>query len=217
MGTETQVSAEHFTHWRWIHGLFINSIYKTMPQLSTMQIISQRRLLPLVDKSCQLNSLTNVRIRRKEKLSLCLIKHVIKTRGGNKGTAPRFLNLGTRWTWMVRLTPRSPYHGERDPGRQWVGWWVGSRAGLDASWKSWISSPYRESNTKFVGHPALRLVITATEITRLTINIRMPMLNQLMPTKSSISAKAERWHSVWQEFYSVGVFYLLRTCSELTG
>jgi hypothetical protein len=42
-----------------------------------------------------------------------------------------FLNLGTRWRWVVSFTPQLLYPGERAPGTHWIGGWVGPRAGLD--------------------------------------------------------------------------------------
>jgi len=41
------------------------------------------------------------------------------------GTAPRILNVGTRC--RCRFIP-----GERAPGTQWIWYWLGHRAGLDA-------------------------------------------------------------------------------------
>jgi hypothetical protein len=51
---------------------------------------------------------------------------------GSSGIAPRIIDLGIRWRWVVasrpgRFTPR-----ERAPGTCWIGGWVGPRAGLDA-------------------------------------------------------------------------------------
>jgi hypothetical protein len=41
------------------------------------------------------------------KLSLCLTKHhAMKTYWENGCTAPRILDLGTRWMWVVSFTPR---------------------------------------------------------------------------------------------------------------
>jgi hypothetical protein len=37
------------------------------------------------------------------------------------------LDLGTRWRWVISLTP-----GEITPGTNWIGDWVGPTAGLDA-------------------------------------------------------------------------------------
>jgi hypothetical protein len=46
----------------------------------------------------------------KVKLSLCLTKHhAIRTYWGSGGIAPRILDLGTRWRWVVSFTPQSLY------------------------------------------------------------------------------------------------------------
>jgi hypothetical protein len=43
------------------------------------------------------------------------------------------LNLGTRWGWVVSITPRPRFTpGERTPDTHWTGDWMGPRAGLDA-------------------------------------------------------------------------------------
>jgi hypothetical protein len=42
----------------------------------------------------------------KVKLSLCLTKHhPMKTYWGSRGIAPRILDIGTRWRWVVSFTP----------------------------------------------------------------------------------------------------------------
>jgi hypothetical protein len=41
-------------------------------------------------------------------------------------------DLGTRWGWVVSVTPRLRFTpGERTPGTHWTGGWVDPRAGLD--------------------------------------------------------------------------------------
>jgi len=48
------------------------------------------------------------------KLPLCLTKHhAIKTYCESGGIVPRILNLGTRWNWVVNVTPRLLYPRER--------------------------------------------------------------------------------------------------------
>jgi len=38
--------------------------------------------------------------------------HAIKTYWVSGGIAPRILNLGTRWSWVVSFMPRPLYPGE---------------------------------------------------------------------------------------------------------
>jgi hypothetical protein len=62
-----------------------------------------------------------------------------------------FLDIGTEWRWVVRLTPLPLYTlGERDCGTHWRGSWVGPGAGLDAIEKR-KTLHCRESNP---GHSA---------------------------------------------------------------
>jgi hypothetical protein len=67
---------------------------------------------------------------------------------GSGGIAPRILDLGTRWRWVVnftacRFTPR-----ERAPGTYWIGGWVGPTAVLEAVVKRKIPSLCRDSNPR---------------------------------------------------------------------
>jgi hypothetical protein len=62
--------------------------------------------------------------------------------------APRILDLGTRWRWVVSFTPRPLYPRERAPSTHWIGGWVGPRAGLDAEVKRKIPSPCLESKPR---------------------------------------------------------------------
>jgi hypothetical protein len=72
---------------------------------------------------------------KKVKLSLCLTKHhAMKTNWGSGGIAPRILDLGTGWRWVVSFTH--------------LGGWVGPRAVLDAVVKRKIPIPRRESNPR---------------------------------------------------------------------
>jgi len=40
---------------------------------------------------------------------------------GSGGIAPRILDLGTRWRWVVGFTHLPPYSRERAPGTHWIG------------------------------------------------------------------------------------------------
>jgi hypothetical protein len=60
------------------------------------------------------------------------------------------LDLGTRWRWVVSLTPQPLYPpptGETALGIHWIGRWVGSWAGLDPVEKR-TSCPCREWNPR---------------------------------------------------------------------
>jgi hypothetical protein len=62
-------------------------------------------------------------------------------RGGSRGIALLFHDLGARRGWVVSTTPRPLYPRER-PGIHCTGGWVGPRAGLDVCEKS---HPHRDS------------------------------------------------------------------------
>jgi hypothetical protein len=56
---------------------------------------------------------------------MCLAKyHAMKVYCGNGGIAPRILNLGTAWRWVVSFTTRPPYLHGKNPGTHWIGGWV---------------------------------------------------------------------------------------------
>jgi hypothetical protein len=53
--------------------------------------------------------------------------------GGEEVQLLLILNLGTRWGWVVSITPWPRFTPvERTPGTHWSGGWVVPRAGLDA-------------------------------------------------------------------------------------
>jgi hypothetical protein len=67
--------------------------------------------------------------------------------GGEEVHLLLILDLGTRWGWMVSVTPLpriSP--GERTPGAHCTGGWVGPRAGLDLEVRGKFSSLCRGSS-----------------------------------------------------------------------
>jgi hypothetical protein len=60
---------------------------------------------------------------------------------------PCFIQLGTRWGWVVSITSQPRFTpGERTPGTHWTGDWVGPRAGLDAEARRKILCFCRGSN-----------------------------------------------------------------------
>jgi hypothetical protein len=77
-------------------------------------------------------------VRVKVKVTL---EQATKAQKGSRAIAYSFLNLGTRWRWVVSTTPRPLYSLER-PGTHCTGGRVGPRAGLDGCKKS---QPYRDS------------------------------------------------------------------------
>jgi hypothetical protein len=57
-----------------------------------------------------------------------------------------FLDLSTRWWWVVNLTPRLLNPRGKSPSIRWIGGWMGLRASLDAVDKRKISRRCRELN-----------------------------------------------------------------------
>jgi hypothetical protein len=105
-------------------------------------------------------------------MSLCLIEHhAIKTYWGCGGIAPRILDLGTRWRWVVSFTTRPLYPRERSPGTHLIGSWVGPRAVRKAVVKRKIRSPSRKSNprTPIVQSVAQRPPSSNAEVTEWVI------------------------------------------------
>jgi hypothetical protein len=85
--------------------------------------------------------------RLKVKRGKCVPLHAMKAPGGEEEKLLLILNLGTRWGWVVSITPRPPFTpGERTPGTHWTGGWVGPRAGLDAEARRKILYLCRGSN-----------------------------------------------------------------------
>ena len=80
-------------------------------------------------------------------------RHVGTRRGG--GVPPLILNLGTKWGWVVDLTPRPLCHRGKSsrflPNRGWVG----PKAGLDVLEK-WWNFVFAEIRTPY--HPASSIV-----------------------------------------------------------
>jgi hypothetical protein len=132
----------------------------------------------------------------------CLIRHhAMRTYWGNGGIAPRILNLGTRWKWVVSFMPRPHYPRRKSPVIHWIGGWVGPRAGLGAVAKRekfhyWLC---RESNA---GRPARSLVSVLTELLRflyipirrwnMRIDTRLP--SQVFILCTPYKERSNGWH-----------------------
>jgi hypothetical protein len=63
----------------------------------------------------------------------------------SRDSAPRILNLGTRYSWVVGFTLRSLYPEGNVCGTHWIGVWVTTKVVINATEKI-ICYPYRESN-----------------------------------------------------------------------
>jgi hypothetical protein len=81
--------------------------------------------------------------------------HDTQALGGSGGVPPLILNLGTKWGWVVDLTPRPLYQRGKSsrslPDRSWVG----PKAGLDVLEK-WWNFAFAEIRT--LDHPASSIV-----------------------------------------------------------
>jgi hypothetical protein len=88
-------------------------------------------------------------------LSPCLTKHhAMKTCWGSGGIAPRILDLGTGWRWMVSFAPRPLYPHGKSPWYPLDTRLGGPRAVLDTVVKRNIPSSRRESNPRTpIVHP----------------------------------------------------------------
>jgi hypothetical protein len=82
----------------------------------------------------------------------CVIKvkavplHTMGCGGGEEVYLLLVLDLGTRWGWVVSVTPRPRFYpGESTHGTHWIEGWVGLRAGLDAEAGGKLLCPSRGS------------------------------------------------------------------------
>jgi hypothetical protein len=68
----------------------------------------------------------------------------------NGSIAPRILDLGTRWRWVVSFTPRPlyPQGKRRNSVTHWLGGCVGPRSILDTVEKKIILTTRRETNPR---------------------------------------------------------------------
>jgi hypothetical protein len=71
----------------------------------------------------------------------------MKAYWGRECIAPRNLDIGTGWRWVVRFTLRPLYPQGKTPGTLWIGGWVGPRAVLDVGVRRKIPSSYWDSNS----------------------------------------------------------------------
>jgi hypothetical protein len=83
--------------------------------------------------------------------------HTIKAYRGSRGRDPLTVNLGTRWRWLVCLTPRLLYPWVNSPDTYWLGGWVGPSKS-EHSWEE-VNSPAR---IWIPDHPAFGLVTIIT-------------------------------------------------------
>jgi hypothetical protein len=130
------------------------------------------------------------------------------------GIAPRILNLGTRWRWVVSLTPRPLYTpGERAPGTHWIGDLVSPRAGLDAVTKRKIpslpppgieprsSSPCRVSIWQCYlgsfGYRNLVYVEIQNGSTNMSVGLRISRFNTEFSQKLKLRIIFQRKCNVW--------------------
>jgi len=70
---------------------------------------------------------------------------------GSASIAPRILNIGIRWKWVVSFTPWPLY--SRNRRRYWTEDWVEPRAGLDAVEKTKDTFPAPVENRTSVVQP----------------------------------------------------------------
>jgi hypothetical protein len=108
---------------------------------------------------------TQPRHRLSRRMTFLIHHHVIKAYWMCGGIAPRILDLSTRWMWVVSFTLQPLYPRERAPGKDWIGGWMDTTAGLDAAVKRKIPSLRRELNPKTpIVQPVAPSLCTETNI-----------------------------------------------------
>jgi hypothetical protein len=77
--------------------------------------------------------LCHVKFKKNVKLSLWLTNEAINHEGvwGSGYIHPRYLDLYTRWRWVISFTLRPLYRRGKTPGTHWIRGLVDSRAGMD--------------------------------------------------------------------------------------
>jgi hypothetical protein len=106
----------------------------------------------------------------KVKLSLYLTNLALRRAGvWGRGCidAPRFLDFGTSWRWVVNFTPRPLSPRGRIPDTHWIGGWVDPRAGLD-DMEKWKFLTLQGLGLRPLGRPALSNVVTVLELVYVT-------------------------------------------------
>jgi hypothetical protein len=90
---------------------------------------------------------------RPQRLTLRLINYTLRHDDVSEsgGIAPRILDFGTRWKWLVRFTP----------GTHWIGGWVGEGKN---------SLPCWESNLGLAAHRYTDWAIPAFGVVTVTVN-----------------------------------------------
>jgi hypothetical protein len=88
----------------------------------------------------------------KVKFYLCWMKHhAIKTFCGSGGLAPRILNLGARWCWVVSFTPRQLYlqgRSSRYTLHRRLGWPQPEPGWTRWRWRKTLTLPGIEAETE---------------------------------------------------------------------
>jgi hypothetical protein len=72
-----------------------------------------------------------------------VLEHAMKAQRGSRVYLYSFFNLGARWGWVVKVTPRPLYTRKRDPVPNCTEVWLGHRASMDGCGKS---LPHRDSS-----------------------------------------------------------------------
>ena len=83
--------------------------------------------------------------------------------GGGTSVALLITNLGSRWRWMVIFKSRLLYNPppRKNPGTQWIGGWVGTRAGR-TFWRTEKSLASTKIQTP--DHPVHSIVTISTTL-----------------------------------------------------
>jgi hypothetical protein len=74
--------------------------------------------------------------------------------GGEEVWLLLIFDLGTRWGWVVSVTPRPRFIPGKDPQYHCTGGWVGPRAGLDTEAREKTLSPLPGIEPRSLGRPA---------------------------------------------------------------